>query len=201
MPLRYGSALCLIALSFLPYGHLRYASLRHAFCVMLVCVMAICVMLICVMAACVMAICVMPFCVMPLSMVAICRIGLSPFSFGFMHSWFGRFYFKYWSLNFVIDIPSDLGLRQLLSHLSWQSPRNHRSSIIPKKHQPGKRRLILDLSSPDGHRSVNDGIQKDPFSVQYMIADIVRPSCVTAKVWRGECLPHRSCSSLICQQI
>ena len=31
MPLRYGSALCLIVLSFLRYGHLRHAYLRHAF--------------------------------------------------------------------------------------------------------------------------------------------------------------------------
>ena len=42
--------------------------------------------------------------------------------------------------------------------------------VIPKKHQPGKWRLILDLSSPDGH-SVNDGIRKDPFTVQYMKVD------------------------------
>ena len=42
--------------------------------------------------------------------------------------------------------------------------------VIPKKHQPGKWRLILDLSSPGGH-SVNDGIRKDPFTVQYMKVD------------------------------
>ena len=30
--------------------------------------------------------------------------------------------------------------------------------------------MILDLSSPDGH-SVNDGIRKDPFTVQYMKVD------------------------------
>ena len=30
--------------------------------------------------------------------------------------------------------------------------------------------MILDLSSPDGH-SVNDGIRKDPFTVQYMRVD------------------------------
>ena len=45
-----------------------------------------------------------------------------------------------------------------------------RFGVIPKKHQPGKWRLILDLSSPDGH-SVNDGIRKDPFTVQYMKVD------------------------------
>ena len=43
--------------------------------------------------------------------------------------------------------------------------------MIPKKHQPGKWRLILDLSSPLG--SVNDGILKEPFSVQYMRVDDV----------------------------
>ena len=42
--------------------------------------------------------------------------------------------------------------------------------IIAKKYQPGKWRLIFDLSSPQGH-SVNDGIPKDPFSAQYMKAD------------------------------
>ena len=40
-----------------------------------------------------------------------------------------------------------------------------RFGIIPKKYQPGKWRLILDLSSPAGH-SVNDGIPKESFSVQ-----------------------------------
>ena len=44
--------------------------------------------------------------------------------------------------------------------------------VIPKKHQPGKWHLILDLSSPDGD-SVNDGIRKDPFTVQYMKVDAI----------------------------
>ena len=42
--------------------------------------------------------------------------------------------------------------------------------VIPKKGQPGKWRLILDLSSPTQH-SVNDGIPKDPFSLQYISVD------------------------------
>ena len=42
--------------------------------------------------------------------------------------------------------------------------------VIPKSHQPGKWRLILDLSSPQGH-SVNDGIPKDPFSLHYITVD------------------------------
>ena len=41
--------------------------------------------------------------------------------------------------------------------------------VIPKKGQPGKWRLILD-SSPTQH-SVNDGIPKDPFSLQYISVD------------------------------
>ena len=45
-----------------------------------------------------------------------------------------------------------------------------RFGVIPKKHQPGKWRLILDLSSPDGH-NVNDDIREDPFAVQYMKVD------------------------------
>ena len=42
--------------------------------------------------------------------------------------------------------------------------------VIPKKYQPGKWRLILDLSSPLDH-GVNDGIPKEPFSLQYMKVD------------------------------
>ena len=47
-----------------------------------------------------------------------------------------------------------------------------RFGIVPKKYQPGKWQLILDLSSPAGH-SVNDGIPKESFSVQYMRVDDV----------------------------
>lgn len=39
--------------------------------------------------------------------------------------------------------------------------------VIPKKGQPGKWRLILDLSSPIGS-SVNDGIDADSFSLHYV---------------------------------
>ena len=42
--------------------------------------------------------------------------------------------------------------------------------VVPKNNQPGKWCLILDLSSPDGH-SVNDGIPKITFSIQYVIVD------------------------------
>lgn len=44
--------------------------------------------------------------------------------------------------------------------------------VIPKRNQRGQWRLILDLSSPAGN-SVNDGIPKDKFSVQYMKVDEV----------------------------
>ena len=47
-----------------------------------------------------------------------------------------------------------------------------RFGVIPKKHQPGKWSLSLDLSSPLGH-SINSGILKEPFSVQYMRVDDV----------------------------
>ena len=39
--------------------------------------------------------------------------------------------------------------------------------VIPKRHQPGKWRLILDLSSPDGH-SVNDGIGSEACTLNYI---------------------------------
>lgn len=53
-----------------------------------------------------------------------------------------------------------------------------RFGVIPKKHQPGKWRLILDLSSPVG-ASVNDGIPKDAFSVQYMSVDDIIDGIMT----------------------
>ena len=45
-----------------------------------------------------------------------------------------------------------------------------RFGAIPKRNQPGKWRLILDLSSPTGH-SVNDGIASEDYSLQYMKVD------------------------------
>ena len=50
--------------------------------------------------------------------------------------------------------------------------------IIAKKYQPGKWRLILYLSSSQGH-SVNEGIPKDPFLVQYMKVDNIIESIMT----------------------
>ncbi|CAB4015845.1 Hypothetical predicted protein [Paramuricea clavata] len=58
--------------------------------------------------------------------------------------------------------------------LSSQLPNLHVTSfgVIPKAGQPGKWRLILDLSSPHG-RSVNDGIDPEQFSLQYIKFDEV----------------------------
>ena len=75
----------------------------------------------------------------------------------------------------VIDnyLSTDLAKGRVVGPFSSPpSPHLHIShfGVIPKKHQPGKWHLILDLSSPDGH-SVNDGIKKDPFTVQYMKVD------------------------------
>ena len=46
--------------------------------------------------------------------------------------------------------------------------------VIPRKGQPGKRRLIVDLSSP-GESSVNDGIEAERFPLQNIrIDDVIR---------------------------
>ena len=50
--------------------------------------------------------------------------------------------------------------------------------IIAKKYQSGKWQLILYLSSSQGH-SVNEGIPKDPFLVQYMKVDNIIESIMT----------------------
>ena len=44
--------------------------------------------------------------------------------------------------------------------------------IIPKKNKPGKWRLIVDLSSPEGG-SVNDGVDKEMSSVSYTSVDVI----------------------------
>ena len=46
-----------------------------------------------------------------------------------------------------------------------------RFGVIPKASQPGKWRLILDLSSPDGS-SVNDGIDAEHCSIDFATVDM-----------------------------
>ena len=54
--------------------------------------------------------------------------------------------------------------------------------VIPKKSKPGKFRLILNLSAPEGH-SVNDGISKDLASLSYVTIDEVADT--VQKLGRG----------------
>ena len=51
--------------------------------------------------------------------------------------------------------------------------------VIPKWGKPGKWRLIVDLSAPEGH-SVNDGVPRDLCSLRYMSIDDV-----VAQILRG----------------
>ena len=46
----------------------------------------------------------------------------------------------------------------------------NRFGAIPKSHQPGKWRLIVDLSHPEGKR-VNDGISSELCKLQYTRVD------------------------------
>ena len=57
--------------------------------------------------------------------------------------------------------------------------------VIPKGHTPGKWRLIVDLSSPDGN-SVNDGISPELCSLSYISIDDI--SRVVASLGRGTLL-------------
>ena len=54
--------------------------------------------------------------------------------------------------------------------LSTMAIQVNRFGVIPKPHQPGKWRLILDLSHPEG-ASVNDGIEPDLCSLKYASID------------------------------
>ena len=49
--------------------------------------------------------------------------------------------------------------------------------VIPKKGRAGRWRLIVDLSSPDGH-SINDGISRELSSLSYMSVDDVMAEVV-----------------------
>ncbi len=46
-----------------------------------------------------------------------------------------------------------------IGHHPHKARSQYKPAVIPKKSKPGKWRLIIDLSAPDGH-SVNDGIDK-----------------------------------------
>ena len=76
------------------------------------------------------------------------------------------------------DIVSNFLRREVALHRMWQCPKGtipegvHLSplGIIPKKNKPGKWRMIVDLSSPQG-ASINDGISSEVASLQYTSID------------------------------
>ena len=61
----------------------------------------------------------------------------------------------------------------------------NRFGVIPKPHQPGKWRLIVDLSHPAGH-SVNDGIEPEVCSLSY--ASIDDAAATVVELGRGAML-------------
>lgn len=60
-----------------------------------------------------------------------------------------------------------------------------RFGVIPKRSQPGKWRLILDLSFPE-HNSVNEGINVSHCSMKYTSVD--EAACIIAKLGRDSLL-------------
>ena len=66
------------------------------------------------------------------------------------------------------------GCVALLSETTTERVIIHTSpfGVIPKKSRPNKWRLILDLSSPNGH-SMNDGVEKELTSLSYVSVDDV----------------------------
>ena len=59
----------------------------------------------------------------------------------------------------------------------WASMQISRFGVIPKPHQPGKWRLIVDLSHPKGG-SVNDGIEKELCSLSYASVEAAVRKCL-----------------------
>ena len=70
--------------------------------------------------------------------------------------------------NRVIKLPFDPVMVKL--HIS-------RFGVIPKRNNPGKWRLILDLSHPQG-TSVNDGIDSNNYSLSYVSVDDIAQSII-----------------------
>ena len=68
----------------------------------------------------------------------------------------------------VIDgyLAKEIQLERVVRSESRAGVHINRFGAIPKPHQPGKWRLILDLSYPQGE-SVNDGIEKELCSLKY----------------------------------
>jgi hypothetical protein len=67
-------------------------------------------------------------------------------------------------LNRVVKL-TDIETKQMNIHCSP-------FGLIPKKNKPGRWRLIVDLSAPEGS-SVNDGIDRDMISLSYTSVDAV----------------------------
>ncbi len=69
-------------------------------------------------------------------------------------------------------LANELGTGRIVGLLPGDEERVHinRFGVIPKPHQPGKWRLITDLSNPRGG-SVNDGISRDLCSMAYSSVD------------------------------
>ena len=75
----------------------------------------------------------------------------------------------------IVDhyLGEELALKQLTGPFQKELvPEAHISQfgVIPKKHQPGKCHLIVDLFHPSGH-GVNDGIPKPLCSLTYITVD------------------------------
>ena len=63
-------------------------------------------------------------------------------------------------------IATELALKRLLPIKQPAQVHINPIGIIPKKHQPGKWRLMVDLSAPKS-ASINDGINPDICSLSY----------------------------------
>ena len=75
----------------------------------------------------------------------------------------------------VVDdyLAKEVSLGRVLGPLersAWPGVTINRFGVIPKRHQPGKWRLIVDLSHPK-EKSVNDGIEEELCSLKYTSVD------------------------------
>ena len=70
-------------------------------------------------------------------------------------------------------LQAEVGLKRVIGPLpvdQYPQVQISRFGVIPKNHQPGKWRMIVDLSHPKGN-SVNDGIGAELCSLRYASVD------------------------------
>ena len=87
-------------------------------------------------------------------------------------------------------------LNRIIGPIPKSGVQINRFGVIPKIHEPGKWRIIVDLSSPD-KASVNDGISQELCSLNYVsVDDVVQLVLELARVIADQ-IGHSKCYRIV----